>query len=124
MTNTNTEETMTTEVTEIELKERIQGLASGVVAHEAEAAKHKAEADRLKFELRQLLDFGTHAAGNLKVTVSKPSRSFDLDAFMKAYPVELNPALYKYAVNSEAMPPNLKNQFMTPGTGDPKVSVK
>ncbi len=121
MTNTNTEETMTTEAT---VEERIQGLASGVVAHEAEAAKHKAEADKLKFELRQLLDFGTHPAGNLKVTISKPSRSFDLDAFLKAYPVELNPALYKYAVNSEAMPPALKNQFMTPGTGDPKVSVK
>lgn len=105
-------------------EQRIEDLAAVVVSNEAAAARHKAEADRAKFELRQLLDFGTHPAGNLKITVAKPSRSFDLDAFTKAYPIELNPALYKAVINTENVPPALKNQFMLPGTGDPKVSVK
>lgn len=117
---------MTTEATVVEptTAQKIEGLAATVVKHEAEAARHKAEADRAKYELRQLLDYGTHPAGNLKITVARPNRTFDLNAFMKAYPVELNPGLYKSVINADAMPPNLKNQFMIPGVGEPKVSVK
>lgn len=116
---------MTTETSNAAVsQDRLESLAALVVQHEAEAAKHKAEAEKAKFELRQLLDFGTHPVGNLKVTVSRPNRVFDLDAFMRSYPVEINPALYKTVINNEALPPNLKNQFMIPGVGEPKVSVK
>jgi hypothetical protein len=113
------------------LTEKVLALAELITESEAQAAKLKAEAakhtsvaDGFKAELRQLLDFGTHAFGNFKVTVSKPSRSFDAEAFMRSYPVEANPALYTYVINSKAVPPNLKDQFMAAGTGEPKVSIK
>lgn len=113
------------------LEERVLLIAGIVTGHEstaadlkAEAAKHQAEADSYKVELLQLLDVGAHTFGNIKVTVTKPSRRFDADAFKKSYPVEANPALYTYVINGEAVPPNLKKQFMAAGTGDLKVSVK
>lgn len=90
----------------------------------AEAAKHTATAESYKAELRQLLDIGTHTFGNIKVSITKPSRAFDSAAFMASYPVEANPALYMAVINSKALPPNLKDQFMAAGTGDPKVSIK
>lgn len=113
------------------LEEKVVALASLVTGEEAkaaelkaEAAKHTSAAEGYKAELRQLLDIGTHPFGNIKVTISKPSRSFDAEAFMKAYPVELNPALYKAVIDNASMPPKLKDQFMVAGTGEPKVSVK
>lgn len=106
------------------LAELIISAEAQAAALKAEAAKHTAVADGYKAELRQLLDFGTHQFGNIKVTILRPSRSFDAEAFKKSYPVEANPALYTYAINSQAVPPNLKNQFMAAGTGEPKVSVK
>lgn len=90
----------------------------------AEAAKYSALAESNKAELRKLLTPGKHTAGDLTVSVTEPSRSFDSAAFMKAYPVEVNPALYKAVINTEAVPPNLKNQFMAAGTGERKVAVK
>lgn len=90
----------------------------------AEAAKYSALAESNKAELRKLLTPGKHTAGNLTVSVTEPSRSFDSAAFMKAYPVEVNPLLYKAVINTEAVPPNLKNQFMAAGTGERKVAVK
>jgi hypothetical protein len=126
-----TTETTTAATTEPSVQDKALAFAALVTESEAkaaelkaEAAKHQAVADGYKAELRQLLDFGTHAFGNIKVTVSKPSRSFDADAFMRSYPVEANPALYTYVINSKALPPNLKEQFMAAGTGEPKVSVK
>jgi hypothetical protein len=124
---------MTTETTQAQptLQEKVLAFAALISEEEAkaaelkaEAAKHASVADGYKAELRQLLDFGTHAFGNIKVTVAKPSRSFDADAFMRSYPVEANPALYKAVINTQALPPNLKNQFMVDGGGEPKVSVK
>lgn len=123
-----TTETITTGQT---LEEKVLALAALVTGEEAkaaelkaEAAKHTSVADGYKAQLRQLLDLGTHAFGNIKVTIAKPSRSFDAEAFMKAYPVELNPALYKAVIDSASMPPKLKDQFMVAGTGEPKVTVK
>jgi hypothetical protein len=105
-----TEQATVTEAAAPSLEEKVLAIAGIITAHEseaaslkAEAAKHVAEADRNKAELRQLLDFGTHAFGNIKVTVSKPSRSFDAEAFMRSYPVEANPALYTYVINSKAV---------------------
>ena len=124
---------MTTEtVTPVNtLEEKVLALAALVTGEEAkaaelkaEAAKHTSLADGYKAELRQILDIGTHAFGNIKVSITKPSRSFDAEAFMKAYPVELNPALYKAVIDSASMPPKLKDQFMVAGTGEPKVTVK
>lgn len=113
------------------LKDKVLALAELITTAEAEAsslraeaAKHTATADSYKAELRQLLDIGTHAFDNIKVSITKPSRSFDSAAFMKSYPVETNPALYMAVINSKALPPNLKDQFMAEGTGDPKVSIK
>lgn len=90
----------------------------------AEAAKFTAVAESNKAELRKLLTPGKHAVGNLTVSITEPSRSFDSAAFLKAYPVEVNPALYKSVINTEAVPPNLKNQFMAAGTGERRVAVK
>ncbi|AYN58117.1 hypothetical protein PBI_JUDY_47 [Arthrobacter phage Judy] len=123
---------MTTETTNAStLQDKVLALAALVSEEEAkaaelkaEAAKHTSVADGYKAELRQLLDVGTHAFGNIKVTIAKPSRSFDAEAFMKSYPVEMNPALYTYVINSKALPPNLKDQFMVAGAGEPKVTVK
>lgn len=110
--------------TVLALVEMVTSAEAEATALRAEAAKHAAIADGYKAEIRQLLDIGTHTFGNIKVTIAKPSRSFDADAFMKAYPVEVNPALYTYVINGKALPPNLKDQFMAAGTGDPKVSIK
>jgi hypothetical protein len=124
---------MTTETTTAQptLQEKVLALAALVTGEEAkaaelkaEAAKHQSVADGYKAEIRQLLDVGTHTFGNIKVTIANPSRSFDAEAFMKSYPVEVNPALYTYVINSKALPPNLKEQFMAAGTGEPKVTVK
>lgn len=118
----------TGELTTEELVEHHAGLA---VANEAaaadlraEAAKFTAEADIHKAELRKLLEPGKHPVGNLTISVTEPSRSTDWAAFEKAYPVEVNPALYKSVVNSAAVPPNLKNQFMVPGTGERRIAIK
>lgn len=123
-TETTTQAAPTLEEKVLAIAGRIANNDAAVAELKSEAAKVTAESDSLKAELRQLLDFGTHPFGNIKVTISKPSRSFDADAFQKSYPVELNPALYKSVINPAALPPALKDQFMAEGTGEPKVSVK
>lgn len=113
------------------VEEQITWIASLIAGHEAEVAalaaeakKHVAEIDGLKAKVRELLPIGKHTYGNLTVSITGPSRSFDSSAFMKAYPVELNPALYKEVIDTAALPPKLKDQFMVAGTGDPKVAIK
>ncbi|MHC6592398.1 hypothetical protein [Arthrobacter sp. C152] len=113
------------------VEEQVTWIASLIAGHEAdmaalaaEAKKHAAEIDSLKAKVRQLLPVGTHTFGNIKVTISNPARSFDSKAFMASYPVEMNPALYKAVIDTAALPPKLKDQFMAAGTGDPKVTVK
>ena len=112
-------------------EELVEHFAALVVENEragaelrAEAAKFSAVAESNKAELRKLLTPGKHPVGNLTVSITEPSRSFDSAAFIKAYPVEVNPALYKSVINTEAVPPNLKNQFMAAGTGEREVAVK
>jgi hypothetical protein len=113
------------------VEEQVTWLASLIAGHEAEvtalaaeAKKHNTEIDRLKAKVRGLVPVGKHTYGNVTVTVSNPSRSFDAAAFMKAYPVELNPALYKEVIDTAALPPKLKDQFMVEGKGEPKVAIK
>lgn len=112
-------------------EERVEHYAALVVAAEAAAAELKAEAARFfaeseaaKAELRKLLEPGKHPVGNLTVSVTEPARSFDAEAFEKSYPVEVNPALYKSVINTAAVPPNLKEQFMAAGKGERKVTIK
>lgn len=126
-----TEPNATTDLPAGTVEEQVTWLASLIAGHEAEVAalvaeakKHTAEIDSLKAKVRQLLPVGTHTFGNIKVTISKPSRSFDSSAFMKSYPVEMNPALYKAVIDTAALPPKLKDQFMAEGTGEPKVTIK
>ena len=114
----------TVEEKALALAQLITGEESKAAELKAEAAKHTSVADGYKAELRQLLDLGTHTIGNVKITISKPSRSFDAEAFLKAYPIELNPALYKPVIDTAALPPKLKDQFMVTGNGEPKVTVK
>lgn len=90
----------------------------------SEAARFYADADSAKAELRKLLEPGKHPVGNLTISVTEPSRAFDAEAFEKSYPVEVNPALYKSVINTAAVPPNLKDQFMVAGKGERKVSIK
>ncbi|MET4094598.1 hypothetical protein [Arthrobacter sp. UYCu712] len=90
----------------------------------SEASRFTAEADSAKAELRKLLEPGKHQSGNLTISITEPSRSTDWASFEKAYPVEVNPALYKSVVNAAAVPPNLKNQFMVAGTGERRVAIK
>lgn len=102
----------------------ITGHEAEIADHAAEAKKHAAEIDSLKAQLRELLPVGKHTYGNSTVTIANPARSFDAKAFMASYPVEMNPALYKAVIDTAALPPKLKDQFMAAGTGDPKVTVK
>ncbi|KQR01461.1 hypothetical protein ASF74_07810 [Arthrobacter sp. Leaf145] len=113
------------------VEEQITWLASLIAQHEAdvaalaaEAKKHVAEIDSLKAKVRQILPIGKHKFGNVTVSITNPSRSFDSSAFMASYPVEMNPALYKAVIDTASVPPKLKDQFMVEGTGDPKVSIK
>ena len=113
------------------VEEQVTWIASLIAGHEAdvaalaaEAKKHVAEIEALKAKVRDMLPVGTHTFGNIKVTISNPSRSFDATAFEKAYPVELNPALYMSVIDAKALPPKLKDQFMAAGTGEPKVAIK
>lgn len=124
-------ETAEEETGELTAEELVEHHTSLAVANDAaaaelrdEAAKFTAEADTHRAELRKLLEPGKHQVGNTTVNVTEPSRSTDWAAFEKSYPVETNPALYKSVVNTAAVPPNLKEQFMVAGKGERRVSIK
>lgn len=126
-----TESDTTTEIPAGTVEEQITWIASLIAGHEAdvaalaaEAKKHVAEIDQLKAKVRDMLPLGKHTYGNITVSITGPSRTFDTKAFLAAYPVELNPALYKEVIDTAAVPPKLKDQFMVAGTGDPKVAIK
>lgn len=126
-----TESATTDEIPAGTVEEQITWIASliadheaEVAAHAAEAKKHIAEIDSLKAKVRDMLPVGKHTYGNITVTITNPSRTFDTKAFLAAYPVELNPALYKEVIDGDAVPKKLKEQFMVAGTGDPKVAIK
>lgn len=133
---TTTTETLTAGTTDDELpagtlEEQITWIASLIANHEAEVAalaaeakKHTTEIDRLKTKVLAIVPVGKNTYGNVIVTVSNPSRAFDAAAFMKSYPSEVNPSLYKSVIDTGALPPKLKEQFMAAGTGERKVSIK
>ena len=114
----------TTPPAEVDEETEITVIVSRIVDHENEARKHADEAGKLRRQLRSMLDYGSYKAGNLTVVVSQPSRAFDSAAFVKAYPVELNAALYKTVLDMPSIPPRLKEQFMEPGKGDGSIRIK
>ena len=65
--------------------------------------------------------------GNNKVTWKGPSRSFAKADFVKAYPPETNNYLYTTpdpVLDTSAIPPKLKEQFMRPGEGNGSIIIK
>lgn len=104
-------------------------LTAAVVHHEDQAARHQAAADAAKQAIMKLHGQRgkTIDVGELKVTWKAPSRSFAKDEFVKAYPAEANPTLYTTpdpVLDTSAIPPNLKNQFMRPGSGEGTIVIK
>lgn len=110
--------------TEQSREEQIHTLAVRVVDHEEQAKKHTAEAKAAKEHLAVLVGHGKHESGNLTISVAKKASSFDKKAFEESYPVEVNPGLYAETLDTSAIPPKLKNQFMVPGEGFGTITVK
>ena len=104
--------------------EPLEDLVAEYLMHKTAAADHKASADRLLAMIGASVEKGNTAVGNFTVTKSDPNRTFDTEAFQSSFPLELNPTLYKTVVDTAALPPKVKAQFMVPGNGDPKVTVK
>lgn len=89
------------------------------------AAQIDDELRALKAELATLLPVGTHAAAGVKVTVSNPSRRFNLDRALTM----LTPEQRTLAVGPDLrkvkayLPPVLLEQCMDPGTGAIVVKI-
>lgn len=107
----------------------MERLVTAVTEHEAAAKRHTDAAKAAKAALMLLhqkrggtveLEDGT------KVTWKTPSRSFQADEFMAAYPPEANAYLYetKTVLDPSAIPPKLKDRFMREGTGDGSIIIK
>ena len=104
--------------------EPLEDLVAEYMMHKTAAADHKQAADRLLAMIGASVEKGNTAVGNFTIVKSDPNRTFATEDFEKAFPLELNPTLSKTVVDTAALPPKIKAQFMVPGTGDPKVAVK
>lgn len=84
-----------------------------------------AEIDELRRQLVQHLDLGTHQIAGVKVTVSAPSRRFNLDRALGMLNDEQK-ALVN-AVDTKKvksfLPPVLLEECMDPGVGGPVVRI-
>lgn len=119
--------------TETASAETLVTLAAEIVRLENEATDHR-EAVKLidgkiadaKAKIRAELGVPTSnvPAGDLVINWTPPKRSFNGALFFQHYPAEKNPHLYKLVPNNDAIPKNLKDQFMVPGTGDGTVTIK
>lgn len=96
-------------------------LVADYVRHQAAAQPHLEAMDRIKERLRELYDYGSHQAGNLTLRVDRTA-TFDGAAFTRTYPPELNPTFYKAVPDKDAIPENVRRQFMP--NGKPKVTIK
>lgn len=114
---------MTTANTDAEQqdKKEAETLAAEYARHAAAAKPHLDEMNRIKSRFRELLDYGTHEAGNLSVGIQRNSR-FDDKAFQAKYPVELNPTFYKPVVDRTQVSDAVAAEFMK--QGEPKVVIK
>lgn len=68
-------------------------------------------------------------AGDLRVDWTPPNRRFDEEAFQMKYPAKTNAHMYKTVpaktvIAKEMIPPALKNDFMVPGHGEGKVTIR
>lgn len=114
-----------------ESNDDLAGLAAQVSFHISEAARHTETAKQLKEKIAAELGHEpkTVLAGDYAITYSAPRRAFDATQFVKAYPPETNAHMYKqvpqhFELDSEMIPPKLKQRFMVPGTGDGSVNIK
>ena len=113
--------------------ETLVTLADEIARLEYEAVEHR-DAVKLidgkiadaKAKIRAELGVPTSnvPAGDLVINWTPPKRSFNSAEFFRSYPSETNPHLYKLVPNPDAIPKNLKDQFMVPGTGDGTVTIK
>lgn len=61
----------------------------------AQVAPLEERMKEIKTTLMNGLDYGAHDAAGGRVTISRGARTLDAAAFEKAYPVQVNPGLYK-----------------------------
>ena len=130
-TSTMAQQHITPSKTETLLSEVDQELAAQAAAslvqavdHDEQAKLHAAEAKAAKEKLALLVGHGKHTAGNLTISVANAASKFNKPAFEEQYPSEVNPALYALTLDTSAIPPKLKNQFMIPGEGFGTITVK
>ncbi|UXE04775.1 hypothetical protein QEH44_gp39 [Arthrobacter phage Shambre1] len=110
-------------------QQRMVALAAQILHHKDQAAKHAAAAKAAEVALAQLhgKQGSTIPVGDYQVTWKNPNSAFDKEAFVKAYPIEANAYLYKTpepVLDTDAIPPKLKKQFMKPGEGTGSIVIK
>lgn len=105
-------------------EEQIHALAVLAVDHDEQAKKHAAQAKAAKEELANLVGHGKTESGNLVISVANAASKFNKTDFEASYPSEVNPGLYALTLDTSAIPPKLKNQFMIPGEGFGTITVK
>lgn len=85
------------------------------------------EIRKAKADLAANLDLGTHKVGDVKVTVSAPSRRFNVERAAAMLSDEQKAVCIVTALDSkkvkEQLPPVLLEQCMDPGTGNPIVRI-
>lgn len=113
--------------------EDLSTLAADVVSLEGDAVELKdslaeinAEIARKKEKIRAELGGPVKGvpAGDLTIDWAPPKRSFDTAAFVKAFPPENNQYMYKMVPDPAMIPPAVKQQFMTEGSGEGTVTIK
>lgn len=104
--------------------DQIHALAVQVIDHDEQAKQHAKAAKEAKEKLAQLVGHGKHESGNLTISVANAASRFNKTAFEEQYPSEVNPGLYAVTLDTSAIPPKLKNQFMVPGEGFGTITVK
>lgn len=105
-------------------EEQIHALAVKAIDHDEQAKQHAAEAKAAKEQLALIVGHGKHESGNLTISVANAASKFDKAGFEAAFPVEVNPSLYAETLDTSAIPPKLKSQFMIPGEGFGTITVK
>lgn len=121
-------ETAAAAADDIRRQTRMVELAQSIAHHEDQVDGHRKAIAEAETELRALHAHkgSTVRAGELQITWKNPSRSFNAKRFQETYPMTSHPHLYatKAVLDTTAIPPKLKDQFMEPGTGDGTIIIK
>lgn len=111
-------------------QQQLEELAKALTYHQDQAAQHKAAAAAAEAKIRQALGGPTRdvPVGSLVIDWAPPKRSFDAEAFLKAYPPAKNPHMYREETVTQLdmamVPPKLKENFMAPGKGEGTLKIK